>query len=99
MHDILTIFLILLVLLLIISTLGGSIRFNENFEEQAVDAVLEKPEYTSPDPVVPPPQPTKKIEEPSPPSIPTLPRPPVDTSIAGGIEPFENGVVSFASIH
>lgn len=37
MRDILTIFVILLVLLLLISTLGGSIRFNENFANAEVE--------------------------------------------------------------
>lgn len=37
MRDILTIFVILLVLLLLISTLGGSIRVNENFEDASVE--------------------------------------------------------------
>jgi hypothetical protein len=44
MQEILTIFLILLVLLLIISTLGGSIRFNEPFQEQSQAPMYSNPE-------------------------------------------------------
>lgn len=44
MQEILTIFLILLVLLLIISTLGGSIRFNETFQETSQQPMYSNPE-------------------------------------------------------
>lgn len=40
MKDILIIFAVLLVLLLIISTLGGSVRYNEKFESSPLNNVV-----------------------------------------------------------
>jgi hypothetical protein len=96
MHEILTIFVILLVLLLIISTLGGSIRFNEKFEEPVeVDMNAYAPPAKLMDDVKPP-APAQKFEDDMRPKLRDTP-PKVAESDQALVEPFDNDI-NFATI-